>query len=64
MIREGWEEARRIVAAARRFDPALVMLAARGSSDNAARYGQYLLSVFTGLPAALATPSLFTFYRR
>ncbi|WP_352428051.1 SIS domain-containing protein [Thermoflexus sp.] len=64
LIREGWEEARRIVAAARRFDPALVMLAARGSSDNAARYGQYLLSVFTGLPAALATPSLFTFYRR
>ncbi|MFN3929244.1 MAG: SIS domain-containing protein, partial [Thermoflexus sp.] len=64
LIREGWEEARRIVEETRRFQPALAMLAARGSSDNAARYGQYLLGAFTGLPTALATPSLFTFYRR
>jgi len=64
LIREGWAEARRIVDAARRARPALAVLAARGSSDNAARYGQYLLGAFTGLPAALATPSLFTFYRR
>ncbi|MCS6964859.1 MAG: SIS domain-containing protein [Thermoflexus sp.] len=64
LIREGWEEARRIAEAVRRFQPALAVLAARGSSDNAARYGQYLLGAFTGLPAALATPSLFTFYRR
>ncbi len=64
LIREGWEEARRIAEAARRFQPALAVLAARGSSDNAARYGQYLLGAFAGLPAALATPSLFTFYRR
>ncbi|WP_322802611.1 SIS domain-containing protein [Thermoflexus sp.] len=64
LIREGWEEARQIVNAVRRFQPALAVLAARGSSDNAARYGQYLLGAFAGLPAALATPSLFTFYRR
>lgn len=64
LIRQGWEEARRIVEAVRRFQPALAVLAARGSSDNAARYGQYLLGAFAGLPAALATPSLFTFYRR
>ena len=38
------------------------MLAARGSSDNAARYGQYLLGIENGLLAALATPSLFTHY--
>jgi glucosamine--fructose-6-phosphate aminotransferase (isomerizing) len=64
LLREGWPDAERIAAEARRFQPALVMLAARGSSDNAARYGQYLLGAFARLPAALATPSLFTFYRR
>ncbi len=64
LIREGWPEARRIAEDVRRFQPTLAVLAARGSSDNAARYGQYLLGAFAGLPAALATPSLFTFYRR
>ncbi len=44
--------------------PRFVVLAARGSSDNAARYGQYLLGAVNGLPVALATPSLFTLYRR
>jgi len=38
------------------------MIAARGSSDNAARYGQYLFGIANGLPVALATPSLFTLY--
>jgi glucosamine--fructose-6-phosphate aminotransferase (isomerizing) len=39
-----------------------VLLAARGSSDNAARFGQYLIGGRLGLPAALATPSLQTMY--
>lgn len=38
------------------------VLAARGSSDNAARYGQYVLGIRNRLVAALATPSLFTQY--
>ena len=41
-----------------------VMLAARGTSDNAARYGQYVLGAYNQLPVALATPSLFTRYQR
>ncbi len=41
-----------------------VFLAARGSSDNAGRYANYLLSAMNGLPLALATPSLFTYYQR
>lgn len=41
-----------------------VMIAARGSSDNAATYGKYLLGAFCRLPVALAAPSLFTLYRR
>ena len=45
-----------------RFD--YVVIAARGSSDNAARYAQYLFGYHNRLPVALATASLFTMYRR
>jgi glutamine---fructose-6-phosphate transaminase (isomerizing) len=41
-----------------------VFLAARGTSDNAGRYANYLLGAQNGLPVALATPSLFTFYNQ
>lgn len=40
-----------------------VVIAARGSSDNAARYAQYLFGAHNQLQVALATPSLFTVYR-
>lgn len=40
-----------------------VVIAARGSSDNAARYGQYLLGWRNRLSVALAVPSLHTVYR-
>lgn len=39
-----------------------VLIAARGSSDNAARYAQYLFGLNNQLQVALATPSLFTLY--
>jgi glucosamine--fructose-6-phosphate aminotransferase (isomerizing) len=39
-----------------------VVIAARGTSDNAARYAKYLLGAHNGLPVALAAPSLFTVY--
>lgn len=41
-----------------------VFLAARGTSDNAGRYANYLLGAMNQLPLALATPSLFTYYRQ
>jgi glutamine---fructose-6-phosphate transaminase (isomerizing) len=41
-----------------------VFLAARGTSDNAGRYANYLLGARNGLPLALATPSLFTYYKQ
>jgi len=40
----------------------LIILVARGSSDNAALYGRYLLEVTTGIPVSLAAPSVFTLY--
>jgi len=41
-----------------------VFLAARGTSDNAGRYANYLLGGLNRLPLALATPSLFTYYQQ
>jgi glucosamine--fructose-6-phosphate aminotransferase (isomerizing) len=41
-----------------------IIIAARGTSDNAARYGQYLLGTHNHLPVGLATPSLFSVYRQ
>jgi glucosamine--fructose-6-phosphate aminotransferase (isomerizing) len=49
----------RAVAAGRRR----VLFVARGSSDNAAVYGRYLVETHAGLPAALAAPSVATHYR-
>jgi glucosamine--fructose-6-phosphate aminotransferase (isomerizing) len=40
-----------------------VFLAARGTSDNAGRYANYLFGARNRLPLALATPSLFTYYQ-
>ena len=39
-------------------------LAARGTSDNAGRFANYLWGAQNGLPMALATPSLFTYYQK
>jgi glutamine---fructose-6-phosphate transaminase (isomerizing) len=42
--------------------PRFVVLAARGSSDHAALYAQYLFGIRNGLSVALATPSAMTLY--
>ena len=41
-----------------------VLIAARGSSDNAATYAKYLLGMANGIPVALAAPSMYTLYER
>jgi glucosamine--fructose-6-phosphate aminotransferase (isomerizing) len=42
--------------------PRFALIAARGSSDNVARYAQHVLGGLCGIPVALATPSLYTLY--
>src|SRR5437868_7111051 len=42
--------------------PRTIMLAARGTSDNAAQFGRYLLEITTGVPVSLAAPSIVTLY--
>lgn len=51
-----------VVDAIQAFDPTYVCIAARGTSDNAARYAQYVFGATLGLPVMLATPSLHTIY--
>ncbi len=41
----------------------LIVLVARGSSDNACQFGRYLLEVTTGIPVSLSAPSVFTLYK-
>jgi glucosamine--fructose-6-phosphate aminotransferase (isomerizing) len=53
------------VAAARAVDvprPTAVVLFARGTSDNAALYGRYVLEGVAGLPVMLGAPSLANLY--
>jgi glucosamine--fructose-6-phosphate aminotransferase (isomerizing) len=58
------ETAARIAAEIRDRNVQFAMFAARGTSDNAARYGRYLFGALNGLPVALATPSLFSIYKK
>ncbi len=53
-----------LAAAMRQRDVQLVVIAARGTSDNAGRYANYLLGAMNGLVVSLATPSLYTIYER
>lgn len=46
----------------RKYD--MVLLAARGSSDNAALYARYLIEVFLQVPVSLAAPSVLTRFGR
>src|ERR1700682_4280059 len=46
----------------RNRDIDLIVLVARGSSDNAALFGRYLLEITTGIPVSLSAPSVHTLY--
>jgi glutamine---fructose-6-phosphate transaminase (isomerizing) len=46
----------------RRRSIRLIVLVARGSSDNASLFGRYLLEITTGIPVSLAAPSVYTVY--
>ncbi len=58
------DRARRVTDALRQRRITHVLIAARGTSDNAARYGQYVFGARNGLPVGLTTPSLFGVYSR
>src|SRR5450432_32196 len=62
LLNKGRGAAEEAAIAIKKFGPHWVLIAARGSSDNAARYAQYLLGAHNRLGVALAVPSLFTLY--
>lgn len=53
-----------LAEAIRGRDISHIVIAARGTSDNAAIYAKYLLASVNRLVAGLATPSLFTIYQK
>src|SRR5688572_14600619 len=64
MLREEEATIRQLVSQIQQREINYVLIAARGTSDNAGRYANYLMGAFNGLPVALATPSLYTIYKR
>jgi glucosamine--fructose-6-phosphate aminotransferase (isomerizing) len=62
ILDEGWTEILSASRALREGGIRSVMIAARGTSDNAALYAKYLFEVLLGVPTALASPSAFTLY--
>jgi glucosamine--fructose-6-phosphate aminotransferase (isomerizing) len=61
-LRLGLKAAAKLARDVQKVRPKLIVLAARGTSDNAAQFGRYLLEITTGIPVSLAAPSLFTLY--
>ena len=64
LLVEAREEIAALAARVKERRIGLVVLAARGTSDHAAIFGQYLLEYLAGLPVALAAPSIVTLYHR
>lgn len=61
-LRGGLRAAAELRRAVEKRRPKLIVLAARGTSDNAAQFARYLLEITTGIPVSLAAPSVFTLY--
>lgn len=51
-----------LATAMREQDVRFIIIAARGTSDNAATYAKYLFEIEAGMPVALAAPSVYTLY--
>jgi glucosamine--fructose-6-phosphate aminotransferase (isomerizing) len=56
------EKYKKLGAFLRQKDIDLIVIVARGSSDNASLFGRYLLEVTTGIPVSLSAPSVYTIY--
>jgi glucosamine--fructose-6-phosphate aminotransferase (isomerizing) len=61
-LRSEWSNIEKLKSQFEAYRPRLIVLAARGTSDNAAQFGRYLLELLTGIPVSLAAPSLYTLY--
>ncbi|HEY7784483.1 MAG TPA: SIS domain-containing protein [Pyrinomonadaceae bacterium] len=57
-----WAKINRLGSFLKQRDIDLIVLVARGSSDNASLFGRYLLEITTGIPVSLSAPSVHTIY--
>jgi glucosamine--fructose-6-phosphate aminotransferase (isomerizing) len=64
LLRDQYHQIEQIARSIGFLDISYAFLAARGTSDNAGRYADYLWGSHNRLPVALAAPSLFTLYQR
>lgn len=62
LLESQWERVQEIAHELKKRDFNYIFLVARGTSDNAGRYAQYLLGAHNQIPMALAAPSIFTVY--
>lgn len=60
---QGWRAIQSFRRMVEKSDFRLIILVARGTSDNAALFGRYLLETTTGIPVSLAAPSVHTLYK-
>jgi glucosamine--fructose-6-phosphate aminotransferase (isomerizing) len=58
-----WPRIARFRAVLDKRKPRLVVIVARGTSDNAAQFGRYLIEIMTGIPVSLAAPSVHSIYK-
>jgi glucosamine--fructose-6-phosphate aminotransferase (isomerizing) len=61
-LAEEWPSAAKLRAHFQQNPVRFIVLAARGTSDNAAQFGRYVLEITTGIPTGLAAPSVYTLY--
>lgn len=61
-VRQNGDAVRALVSDIARRDVRYVVLAARGTSDNAATFAKYLWQIVCQIPVALAAPSVHTLY--
>lgn len=63
-LERGQETAQQLAQAIRERGITHVVIAARGTSDNAARYAKYIWCALNGLTVGLAAPSLYSIYNK
>jgi glucosamine--fructose-6-phosphate aminotransferase (isomerizing) len=61
-VEQEYANVTRLVGELREREIRHVVIAARGTSDNAATYAKYLIEIVAGFPVALAAPSVYTLY--
>jgi len=62
LIHEGHQNIDALVQAIKEKRIEQVCIAARGTSDNGAVFGKYLIEIANGMMVSLAAPSVFTLY--